>query len=93
MTVKGYLRKFGATYRPVQCLHQCKVHMKRSYGEGEPKYVNPQSVQKAYRPGRDCKLLRLLQCRIGPSMVICAMFAPKQCLYQKQAMGKESLKM
>ena len=26
--VNGNLRKFGSTSTPVQCLHQCKVHMK-----------------------------------------------------------------
>ena len=52
----GKLRKFGATFRhgtvfvPKQCLFK-----KKSYGKGEPKSVNPDCVQKAYRLVRACK--------------------------------------
>ena len=86
---------FGTTSHPVQCLHQCKVHMKKKLWEGEPKNVNPVWVQKAYRPTRACKLLRLLQRRIGPPMEICAnsglflarynVSAPMQGAYEKEA--------
>ena len=33
--------------------------------EEEPKNVNLEVVQKAHRPGRVRKMLRVLQCRIG----------------------------
>ena len=39
--VKGNLRKFGATSRPVQCLHQCDVHMKRTLKGREPRKIKP----------------------------------------------------
>ena len=43
---------------------RCK--RKGSYGEGEPKNVNLEWMQKAHLQGRASKLLRLLQRRIVP---------------------------
>ena len=40
----------------VACLHQCNVHIKRSYGYGEPRNVIAASVQKVYFEVRAFKL-------------------------------------
>ena len=37
-----------------------------------PKKVNPALVQKEHLPARSCKLLRLVQRRVGPAVEICA---------------------
>ena len=53
----------------IPCLHQSNIDI--SYGEGEPKNVNPGSVQKAYGPVRACKLPGSMQLRMGPTIESC----------------------
>ena len=45
---------------------------KGSYGDGEPKNLNLELVQKANRQGRACKLLCIQHRRIASTMEICA---------------------
>ena len=58
--------------------------------------LNPESVQKVYRPGRAYKPLGLLQRRIGPSMEIFAnsglpLARLVQCLHQCKVHMKRKL--
>ena len=75
---------------------------KGSYGCGEPKNVIALSVQQTHWPLRTCKLHGFMHRRIYPTMEISkiratyrhgTVFAPRQCLYQKEATGVGSLKM
>ena len=75
---------------------------KGSYGCGEPKNVIALSVQQTHWPLRTCKLHGFMHRRIYPTMEIWeiwathrhgTVFAPRQCLYQKEATGVGSLKM
>ena len=60
---------------------------KGGYGEGKPKNLNPESVQKAYTPVRVCKLPGFMQRRVGPTIGICNLvprpppFLPFVCVH------------
>ena len=77
---------------------------KDNHGYGEPENVFHLSVQKPHLPVRACKLPWFMEGSIRLRMEICVnsglpiamestVLAPKQCLYQKEAKGMESLKM
>ena len=69
---RGKLRKFRATYRQGTMFALYTMFIsKGSYGNVEPKNVNPESVQTAYRCVRASKLPGYLKRRIGPTMEIC----------------------
>ena len=54
----------------VPCLHQRNVHVKRSYGEGEPKNIIFAWVQKAHKPVRAWKVTGFMRRRIWETMEI-----------------------
>ena len=75
---------------------------KESYRYGEFKNAFLYSVQKPHLPVRDgnypgsCKLVYVREQKLRKTESTCrhgTVFAPKKCLYQKEATGMESTKM
>ena len=96
------LRKFGATYSQVHVCTNARCIWKWSYGGGEPKIANPQSVQEVYKPPQACTIPIRMPRPVWPTMEIWQIrgyispdivFAPMQGAHEREAMGEESMKL
>ena len=89
------LLKFGATYRPVQCLHQQMVHMKRKQWGRRAKKCKAWAGAKGIPTGTG---LQTAPSRTAPYRVVNgnlrkfrATYRPVQCLHQRQVHKKRKL--
>ena len=93
----------GITIAMVPCLHQSNVISKGSCGKGEPKNANPESVQKSVLTCTGVQTTRFHAApykadnenlrKFEATYRHGTMFAPKQYLFQKEAVGKENSQM
>ena len=98
----GNLRKFGAPYATVPCLHQTNVHSKRKLRGRRDKKYNPYVGAKSPQTCASRESNRFYAApymsnnenlrKVGATYRHGTVFTPKQCAYQKEAMGKQSPK-